>query len=70
VGRPEGRPHVGSAAADRGIGADLTVEAHDIEFDRDAYRVTSGPVDIDYQREVLSHGPARRRRGRTRPVTG
>jgi hypothetical protein len=54
VGRPEGRPHVGSAAADRGVGADLTVEVHDIEFERDAYRVTSGPVDIDYHREGCS----------------
>jgi plastocyanin len=40
-----------SVAADPATGADLTVEAHDIEFGRDAYRVDSGPVTIEYQQE-------------------
>lgn len=39
------------AAADSGAGVNLTVEAHDIGFDRDAYAVASGPVDIDYQQQ-------------------
>ena len=44
------------AAADPGAGAALTVEAHDIEFDSDAYRIAAGPVDIEYQQEgTLPH---------------
>jgi plastocyanin len=39
------------AAADPGAGTALTVEAHDIDFDRDAYAVASGPVEIDYRQE-------------------
>ena len=36
--------------------AALTVEAHDIGFDRDAYRVDAGPVDIEYQQKgTLPH---------------
>jgi plastocyanin len=39
-----------------GGGTSLTVEAHDIEFDRDAYRIAAGPVDIDYVQEgALPH---------------
>ncbi len=42
--------------ADPAGGATLTVEAHDIEFDRDAYRITAGPVDIVYQQQgTLPH---------------
>jgi uncharacterized cupredoxin-like copper-binding protein len=41
----------GAEAADPGAGGHLAVEARDIEFDRDAYRVASGPVDIEYQQE-------------------
>jgi plastocyanin len=37
-------------------GTSLMVEAHDIEFDRDAYRVAAGPVAIDYVQEgALPH---------------
>lgn len=37
-------------------GADLTVEAHDIAFDRDAYGVVSGPVAVEYrQKGSLPH---------------
>jgi uncharacterized cupredoxin-like copper-binding protein len=39
-----------------GGGTSLMVEAHDIEFDRDAYRVAAGPVAIDYVQEgALPH---------------
>jgi uncharacterized cupredoxin-like copper-binding protein len=39
-----------------GAGTSLTVEAHDIGFDRDAYRIAAGPVDIDYVQEgALPH---------------
>jgi plastocyanin len=32
------------------------VEAHDIEFDGDAYRIATGPVDIEYRQEgTLPH---------------
>jgi plastocyanin len=42
--------------AEPGAGAALTVEAHDIEFDSDAYRITAGPVDIEYrQKGTLPH---------------
>lgn len=40
-----------STGADAGAGAHLTVEAHDIEFDRDAYRAAAGRIDIDYTEE-------------------
>jgi plastocyanin len=46
------------ASPDSGPGArtSLTVEAHDIGFDRDAYRIAAGPVDIDYVQEgALPH---------------
>jgi plastocyanin len=44
------------ASDDTRNGADLTVEAHDIEFDRDAYRITAGPVAIEYVQEgALPH---------------
>ncbi|HEX6419492.1 MAG TPA: plastocyanin/azurin family copper-binding protein [Acidimicrobiales bacterium] len=44
------------AAADPGAGASLTVEAHDIEFDSDAYRIAAGTVDIEYQQKgTLPH---------------
>ena len=49
---------LGGASPDSGpgAGASLTVEAHDIEFDRDAYRIAAGPVDIDYVQEgALPH---------------
>jgi plastocyanin len=37
-------------------GTNLTVEAHDIEFDRDAYRIAAGPVEIEYVQEgALPH---------------
>ena len=50
-GRQQRRPDSGP-----GAGASLTVEAHDIEFDRDAYRIAAGPVDIDYVQEgALPH---------------
>ena len=43
-------------SADPGAGAALTVEAHDVEFDRDAYRIAAGPVDIEYQQKgTLPH---------------
>ena len=39
-----------------GGGAALTVEAHDVEFDRDAYRIAAGPVDIEYRQQgTLPH---------------
>jgi plastocyanin len=39
-----------------GAGWGLTVEAHDIEFDGDAYRIATGPVDIEYRQEgTLPH---------------
>jgi plastocyanin len=45
-----------STDSDPGAGADLTVEAHDIDFDRDAYRIAAGPVDVTYTQEgVLPH---------------
>jgi len=45
-----------SAPAEPGAGAALTVEAHDIEFDSDAYRIAAGPVDIEYQQKgTLPH---------------
>jgi plastocyanin len=46
----------GAALRAEGGGADLTIEAHDIEFDRDAYRIAAGPVDIAYTHEgALPH---------------
>jgi plastocyanin len=48
----------GGASPDSGpdAGTSLTVEAHDIDFDRDAYRVAAGPADIDYVQEgALPH---------------
>jgi uncharacterized cupredoxin-like copper-binding protein len=43
------------ASADPNAGV-LTVEAHDIEFDGDTYRIAAGPVDIEYQQEgALPH---------------
>ena len=42
--------------AEGGGGAALTVEAHDIEFDSDAYRIAAGPADIEYrQKGTLPH---------------
>jgi plastocyanin len=39
-----------------GAGTSLTVEAHDIDFDRDAYRIAAGPADIEYVQEgALPH---------------
>jgi plastocyanin len=39
-----------------GARADLTVEAHDVEFDSDAYRIAAGPVDIEYRQQgTLPH---------------
>jgi plastocyanin len=39
-----------------GAPTSLTVEAHDIAFDRDAYRVAAGPADIEYVQEgTLPH---------------
>jgi plastocyanin len=50
----EGSGAPASAAPD--AGAALTVEAHDIEFDSDAYRIAAGPVDIEYQQNgTLPH---------------
>ena len=49
---------LGGASPDPGPGAgtSLTVEAHDIDFDRDAYRVAAGPVDVEYVQEgALPH---------------
>jgi plastocyanin len=46
----------GAALGAEGAGAPLTVEAHDIGFDRDAYRVDAGPVDVAYQQKgTLPH---------------
>jgi plastocyanin len=46
----------GAALGAEGAGAPLTVEAHDIGFDRDAYRIDAGPVDIEYQQKgTLPH---------------
>ncbi len=44
---------LGGTSPDSGpdTGTSLTVEAHDIGFDRDAYQVTAGPVDIEYVQE-------------------
>lgn len=49
---------LGGASPDPGPGAgtSLTVEAHDIDFDRDAYRIAAGPVDVEYVQEgALPH---------------
>ena len=49
---------LGGASPDPGPGAgtSLTVEAHDIDFDRDAYRIAPGPVDVEYVQEgALPH---------------
>ena len=44
------------AALGAGCRRPLTVEAHDIGFDRDAYRIDAGPVDIEYQQKgTLPH---------------
>lgn len=48
----------GGASADSGpdAGTSLAVEAHDIEFDRDAYRIAAGPADVRYLQEgALPH---------------
>jgi plastocyanin len=46
-----GSPDAGSSA-----GTSLTIEAHDIDFDRDAYRIAAGSVDIEYVQEgALPH---------------
>jgi hypothetical protein len=48
----------GSPSLDSGpdAGTSLTVEAHDIEFDRDAYRTAAGTVDVEYVQEgALPH---------------
>lgn len=46
----------GSPAPAEPGGAALTVEAHDIEFDSDVYRIAAGPVDIEYQQKgTLPH---------------
>lgn len=56
-GAPLGAAGGGAPApAEPGAGAALTVEAHDIEFDSDAYRIAAGPVDIEYrQKGKLPH---------------
>jgi len=46
----------GAALRAEGGGADQTIEARDIEFDRDAYRIAAGLVDIAYTHEgALPH---------------
>jgi plastocyanin len=48
----------GGASPESGpdAGTSLAVEAHDIEFDRDAYRIAAGPAEVRYVQEgALPH---------------
>jgi uncharacterized cupredoxin-like copper-binding protein len=52
----DGGGGLASPTADRGAGTSLTVEAHDIEFDRETYRVDAGPVRVEYlEKGALPH---------------
>ena len=49
-------PGGASPGSGPGAGTSLTVEAHDIGFDRDAYRIAAGQVGIEFVQEgALPH---------------